>query len=280
MRLRVPGPFRSDSRLSWGRFVGGAAMALAATAALPLLIHTGSLLALGFIVTQAIGAYCIMRRSVTHQVLGQGIAAALALSHVGVWLVALRRPMLFTTTSSLLALAGVIALVCALPFWSSQKAQERFAPLVSRNAFLFGAIGSVAVAERVLHGALVDAVRGGAYYALTGVALTVMLLAQATAVVRMRGWGVLLATATGAACVVPAWVLSGADARLSVLATLTSALLVLPVLWGRRTPRAPRREAARIRLDVAAIEAQAALEAQLDAPEAAHEPRRQFLTIS
>lgn len=217
------------------RWLGVAALGTAAAAALPVLLHTGSPFALSFFGLHAIGAYCMARRSVTHQVIGQGVATALAATHVGTWLVALRRPALFTSTSSLLALAGVVALLTTLPFWRSQIAKQRFAPLVSRSVFLAGAIGSVAIAARLVHAALRETTIGNHYFGVVSVVLATMLLAQATAVVRMRGWGVLLATATGAGCVIPALVLHDYGAWLTALATLTSACLVVPVLFGRRT---------------------------------------------
>ena len=235
------------------RWLGVAALGTAASAAVPSMLHAGNPFAVCFFVVQAFGAYCLARRSVTHQVLGQGIAASLAASHAGVLLVVLRKPGLVTSPTVLVTLAALVALGSALPFWRSRIAQERFAPLAARPAFLAGAIGSVAIAARLPGAALREVAHGDFYFATTAMVLATMLVAQATAVVRMRGWGVFLATATGASCVIPALVLRAQGSWLSALAVLASACLVVPVLTARRSYGAARsRERIAERIELAA----------------------------
>lgn len=232
-------------RESW-RWLGVAALGAVAVAAIPTVL-AGASVAWPWLTVFAFGAACLARRSVTHQVLGQGIALSLALSHGGAVLVALARPALFGTTAVLLGLAGVVATLAGLPFWRGALARERFAPLAYRPWFLAGAIGSVAIGMRFVTQALRDLGSGQAYLGVLGGVFAALLIAQATAVVRMRGWGVLVATATGAACVIPVWALSAQDARLPLLAILASACLVVPVLAARRTTR-PRQQRVSVQL--------------------------------
>lgn len=224
---------------------------------MPFALATGSRFAALFVLLNAVGAFCLSRRSVSHQVLGQGIALTLAATHAGALLVALRRPALFGSITVMLAMLGLVAVFAGLPFWRSRVAQERFAPLVSRSAFLAGALGSVAVAARLSLTALRDLTQGQWYFALASTLLAAMLVAQATAVVRMRGWGVLLATATGASCVVPALVLRGGDSFLCALAVAASACLVVPVLAGRRSGVRPVGQE-RVALRLSAMESERA----------------------
>lgn len=230
---------------SW-RWVGVAALGSVAASAVPIVAAGGTVL-LPWLTVFAFGAYCMSRRSVTHQVLGQGVALTLTASHGAAVLLALSRPALFGSTAVLLGVAGIVATLAGLPFWRSTAARERFAPLAYRSWFLAGAVGSVAIGVRFAILALRDLSFGHAYYGLLGGVLAAMLLAQATAVARMRGWGVLLATATGAGCVIPAWIFHGQDARLTTMAILASACLVLPVLAARRRVSAA---APRLRLGV------------------------------
>jgi hypothetical protein len=243
--------------------LGALALGGAAAAAVPTLLVGGTFV-LPWIAVHAIGAYCMSRRSVTHQVLGQGVALTLAATHGGAALIALGHPALFATPAAALGLAGIAAVLSGLPFWQSAVSKERFAPLAFRPWFVAGAVGSAAIAVRLVSLALRDLTLGHAYFGFLAALLAAMLFAQATAVARMRGWGVLLATATGAACVVPAAVLRGSDATLLTLATLVSACLVIPVLAARRRALQP----ARVRLDVPAervrLEAEAELEADVE----------------
>ena len=215
------------------RWLGVAALGSVAATAVPILL-TGGTVVWPWVAAFALGAICMARRSVTHQVVGQGIALTLTASHAGAVLVALSRPALFGTLAVQLGLAGIVATLAGLPFWRSAQARERFAPLAYRPWFLAGAVGSVAIGVRFATLALRDLSMGHAYFALLGSVLAAMLIAQATAVARMRAWGVFLATATGAGCVVPAWVFHGQDASLTTMAILVSACLVLPVLAARR----------------------------------------------
>lgn len=233
------------------RWLGAAALGSAAALAVPALL-AGHVAAIPWVAVHAIGAYCLARRSVTHQVLGQGVALTLAASHGGAALIALAHPSLFANVAPALGVAGLVAMLAGLPFWRSSISKERFAPLAFRPWFLAGAIGSIALAVRLIGLALRDFGGGAAYYGLLSALLAGMLIAQATAVARMRGWGVLLATATGAACVIPSFVLHGSDARLTTLATLVSACLVLPVLAARRRNVAPVRHRIDLHADVSA----------------------------
>ncbi len=219
-------------RESW-RWLGVAALGAVAIAAIPTVL-AGASSGWPWLAVFAFGAACMARRSVTQQVIGQGIALSLTLSHGGAVLVALARPALFGTTAVLLGLAGVVATLAGLPFWRGALARERFAPLAYRPWFLAGALGSVAIGVRFATQALRELGSGQAYLGVLGGVFAALLIAQATAVVRMRGWGVFVATATGAACVIPTWVLSAHDARLPLLAMLASACLVVPVLAARR----------------------------------------------
>ena len=202
-------------------------LGVAAATAVPYAAHNPY--ALLFALIYGAAAVGLAFRNVVTQVLGQGAALAL---------VGAQAHLLFARHPSPVGLAllgyGALAFASGLPFWANQ---DRFAPLRGKRTFLVGALASTAVAVRLLFLSFDTAVLGGFYFAALGALLTSMLLAQATAVVRMRGWGVLMATASGAACLVPALVWHGAEARLSALAIAASAALVMPLLAARRPSR-------------------------------------------
>ncbi len=147
--------------------------------------------------------------------------------------------------------SGVLALVCGISFWRSDAARELFAPHVGRALLICASVGSVAVGTRLVVATLSLHQAGFSYLAVTAAALTLCLVAQATAVMRMRGWGVLLATVTGAACIIPTLVFRGEGAWLCGLAALASMAIVAPIASRlRRNGVASAQEDTRVRVGV------------------------------
>jgi hypothetical protein len=211
------------------RLVGAGAVGAIAVATAPVTLSTGNSFGLLHTTAYAFAALCLSRRHVALQVLGQGIVVAMTsvtlapimhfLSYGG------RVP---AWTISHFA-SGVIVLVCGISFWRSDAARELFAPHVGRALLICASVGSIAVGTRLVVATLSLHQAGFSYLAVTAAALTLCLVAQATAVMRMRGWGVLLATVTGAACIIPTLVFRGEGAWLCGLAALASMAIVAPI---------------------------------------------------
>jgi hypothetical protein len=211
------------------RLVGAVAVGAIALATAPVAISTGNSFGLLHTAAYALAAVCLWRRHVALQVLGQGIVVAMTSVTVApvVHFLSYGGPVPVWTISHFAS--GVLALGCGISFWRSDAARELFAPHVGRALLICASVGSVAVGTRLVVATLSLHQAGFSYLAVTAAALTLCLVAQATAVMRMRGWGVLLATVTGAACIIPTLVFRGEAAWLCGLAALASMAIVAPI---------------------------------------------------
>jgi len=192
----------------------------------------------------ALAAVGLGRRSVVAQVLARGTAWALC------------APSLLATSLLLyygwrpdlgilgLAATSALALRLARPMLHTETARAEFAPVVYRRWLLAGGVASVAAASACAI-ASVAGVADGEYAPAAAIfVLGASLLASAIAVVRMRGWGLLLGMANAVAVGIVAMFHRGDEAMSIGALAIPGLMFALPVLV-RRAPAEAAPSAAR-----------------------------------
>jgi hypothetical protein len=223
----------------------------------------------------AVGGLGITAKHLTLQTLSRGMAWVMAAptalvvgieamsSHRIDWPVAA----LFAATSS--------ALLLARPQLHTKEAREQFHPHRFRKTLIAGSTATAATAY-LTGGIALELFRERGLVSGSALAfslLTVTLLAIATAVVRMRAWGILLGAATSAILLVVAAFLRHEEGMALALLSLPMMVLhLMPILLARWVPAAPEnvrvsasslRESAPVRYRVATLEDE--IDAAIDA---------------
>jgi hypothetical protein len=210
--LRVASTMGSaeGQEISRGRKIAAAAMMLGAAG---IVAHEA--LATSFIQWPGLGASVALgaagigltRRSVVSQVLSRGVAWAALFPSGAVLLVhLLAGPRIGGAMPFLqmeLAATTLLALLLARPMLHTREARGAFAPKAFRRYFLAGSTAMTAAGLLAGFVALCSLLRHPLHAVAAG-ALSALLLTSATAVVRMRGWGIVLGTFTSVVLLVSA----------------------------------------------------------------------------
>jgi hypothetical protein len=184
-------------------------LALLVTAGSIAKLSLGSLnpewLGLGFAGILGAASVGLTRRSVVAQVLSRGAAWVVFAPTAMFVLFQLLRGSHRVDVEHLIAASSAVSLLLAHPMLRTEEARRSFDPKVFRGWFLAGSTASVSLAY--VAGGMAIALAAGheSFGAVLGFgALATSLLASAIAVVRMRGWGILLGAFTAACLAVSA----------------------------------------------------------------------------
>lgn len=188
---------------------------------------------LAFGAALAVAAVGITRKNVFAQVAGRGLAWIVFAPCAVVMAVELLRGRLMEPALTAFGLASGLALFLARPMLDSDVARAEFAPSKFRRSFL--AACTAAVSTGLVTGMVAWEMLGQAEV-LSGIGLAALgtsMLASAVGVLRMRGWGIALATLNAIVSLVAgATVGNGAGFALAATA-LPGALFLLPIVLAK-----------------------------------------------
>lgn len=190
---------------------------------------------LAFAVIMGMAGIGMTRRSLVPQIVSRAAAWVVLGPSLLIVLLSLNRHMTMDLRRvAALAAGTVVALLCARPMLHTKEAREAFAPKAFRRWFLAGSTAMAAIG--FVTGAIaLDVFAYHGFKAAAFAALTASLFASAIAVVRMRGWGILLGALTSVVLLVSAGFMHRASESTALaLAAAPSLLLhLLPVLVAR-----------------------------------------------
>jgi len=193
-----------------------------------------------------VASIAMVRRGILTQVFARAAAWIMAVPASLELLEMLRSGGPVHRETAVLAVSSVAALLLARPMLHTEHARAAFAPARYRKWFLAGATASAAIGMATT-GLVLLVSPSDALLA----APALLLVASAFGVLRMRAWGVILGILASVATVMVSVALSGFDPISVTFGALPGALLVLPLLFARRS-RARAAEPSRVRVGAAA----------------------------
>jgi len=196
---------------------------------------------LGLAAVLGVAAIGLSRKSVGAQVFSRAVAWAFltpAAAAVGVTAAA---GISVPIVAVVMAVSAAAALALSRPMLETPEVQAQFAPVAYRRWLLGGCTAAAASGLALLGaGGLTIASGSAPTGAILAAALGTSLLASVVGILRMRGWGLLLAGATSLATLVGAAVAGDVGGAILLSLAIPGFLLFLPVVLAGRARAASR----------------------------------------
>lgn len=239
---------------------------------------------LAFAAGLAAASYGVTRKNIFGQILSRGLAWVLFAPCAIVGIMELLKARLNEPAVTMFGLASGLALLLARPMLNTDEARDAFAPTKFRRSFL--AVCTAAVATGIVTG-IVGWEMLWSSEVMSGLALGALgtsMLASAFGVLRMRGWGIVLATLNAILSLVVGAFVGHSEGFVLAATALPSLLFVMPIVYAKLDvgessatthTRIADEEAlpARVRIDASFKESELR-DDELDAQTQTQEPRK------